>query len=137
MFSGRFEKTVDLLKRGLDVSVLRRGVIANNIANAETPNFKRTELNFESALKRALDSEKVPAPRQFVTDSRHIPFYQPIDYRTVRPRLVLDYLSTAKNNGNNVDIEEEGMLALQNQLLYQTMAQAISSEFNRVNLVLR
>jgi flagellar basal-body rod protein FlgB len=137
MFSGRFEKTVDLLKRGLDVSVLRRGVIANNIANAETPNFKRTELNFESALKRALDSEKVPAPRQFVTDSRHIPFYQPIDYRTVRPRLVLDYLTTAKNNGNNVDIEEEGMMALQNQLLYQTMAQAISSEFTRVNLVLR
>jgi flagellar basal-body rod protein FlgB len=137
MFTGRFEKTVDLLKRGLDVSVLRRNVIANNIANAETPNFKRTVLNFESALKRALDSEKVRPPRQFVSDKRHIPFYQPIDYRTVRPRLVLDYLSTAKNNGNNVDIEEEGMLALENQLLYQTMAQAISSEFSRVNLVLR
>jgi flagellar basal-body rod protein FlgB len=137
MFSGSFGKTVDLLKRGLDVSVLRRNVISNNIANAETPNFKRTELNFESALKRALDSEKVRPPRQFVTDRRHIPFYQPIDYRTVRPRLVLDYLTTAKNNGNNVDIEEEGMLALQNQLLYQTMAQAISSEFSRVNLVLR
>jgi flagellar basal-body rod protein FlgB len=137
MFTGRFDKTVDLLKRGMDVSVLRRNVIANNIANAETPNFKRTVLNFESALKRALDSEKVRPPRQFVTDRRHIPFYQPIDYRTVRPRLVLDYLTTAKNNGNNVDIEEEGMLALENQLLYQTMAQAISSEFSRVNLVLR
>jgi flagellar basal-body rod protein FlgB len=137
MFSGSFEKAVDLLKRGLDVSVLRRNVIANNIANAETPNFKRTVVNFESALKRALDSEKVRPPRQFVTDRRHISFYQPIDYRTVRPRLVLDYLTTAKNNGNNVDIEEEGMLALQNQLLYQTMAQAISSEFSRVNLVLR
>ncbi len=138
MFStGRFDKTIDLLKRGLDVSVLRRNVIANNIANAETPNFKRSVLNFESALKRALDSEKVRPPRQFVSHSRHIPFYQPIDYRTVRPRLVLDYLSTAKNNGNNVDIEEEGMLALENQLLYQTMAQAISSEFSRVNLVLR
>ena len=135
--AGRFDKTIDLLKRGMDVSVLRRNVIANNIANAETPNFKRTVLNFESALKRALDSEKVRPPRQFVTDRRHIPFYQPIDYRTVRPRLVLDYLTTAKNNGNNVDIEEEGMLALENQLLYQTMAQAISSEFSRVNLVLR
>jgi flagellar basal-body rod protein FlgB len=134
---GRFEKTIDLLKRGLDVAVLRNNVIANNIANAETPNFKRSVLNFESSLKRALDSEKVRPPRQFVTDSRHIPFYQPTDYRTVRPRLVLDYLTTAKNNGNNVDIEEEGMLALQNQLLYQTMAQAISSEFSRVNLVLR
>jgi flagellar basal-body rod protein FlgB len=137
LLAGRFDKTIDLLKRGMDVSVLRRNVIANNIANAETPNFKRTVLNFESALKRALDSEKVRPPRQFVTDRRHIPFYQPIDYRTVRPRLVLDYLTTAKNNGNNVDIEEEGMLALENQLLYQTMAQAISSEFSRVNLVLR
>jgi flagellar basal-body rod protein FlgB len=137
VFQGRFAKTVDLLKRGMDVSVLRRNVIANNIANAETPNFKRSVLNFESSLKRALDSEKVRPPRQFVTHDRHIRFHRPIDYRTVRPRLVLDYLTTAKNNGNNVDIEEEGMLALQNQLLYQTMAQAISSEFNRVNLVLR
>jgi flagellar basal-body rod protein FlgB len=137
MFTGRFEKTVDLLKRGLDVSVLRRNVIANNIANAETPNFKRSVLNFESSLRRALDSEKVRPPRQFASDARHIPFHQPIDYRTVRPRLVLDYLSTSKNNGNNVDIEEEGMLALQNQLLYQTMAQTVSSEFSRVNLVLR
>jgi len=137
MLQGRFDQTIDLLKRGLDVSVLRRNVIANNIANAETPNFKRTVLNFESALKRALDSQKLQPPRQFVNDSRHISFHQPVDYRTVRPRLVLDYLSTSKNNGNNVDIEEEGMLALENQLLYQTMAQAISSEFSRVNLVLR
>ncbi len=137
MFTGSFAKTVDLLKRGMDIAVLRRNVIANNLANAETPNFKRTVVNFESELRRALESEKLRSPRQFITDSRHIPFHQPVDYKTVRPRLVLDYLSTAKNNGNNVDIEEEGMLALENQLLYQTMAQAIASEFNRVNLVLR
>ncbi len=137
MFTGSFAKTVDLLKRGMDIAALRRNVIANNIANAETPNFKRTVVNFESELKRALDSEKIRPPRQFITDRRHIPFHRPVDYRTVRPRLVLDYLTTAKNNGNNVDIEEEGMLALENQLLYQTMAQAIASEFNRVNLVLR
>jgi len=137
MFSGIFGQTVDLLSRGMDVAVLRRNVIANNIANAETPNFKRTVVNFEASLRRALDSEKVRPPRQFATDPRHIPFHQPVDYRTVRPRLVLDYLTTAKNNGNNVDIEEEGMLALQNQLLYQTMATAVSGQYGLVNLVLR
>jgi flagellar basal body rod protein FlgB len=36
-----------------------------------------------------------------------------------------------------VDIEEEGMLALQNQLLYQTMATAVSGQYGLVNLVLR
>ncbi|MBN1836228.1 MAG: flagellar basal body rod protein FlgB [Spirochaetales bacterium] len=137
MFSGMFGKTVDLLSRGMDVAVLRRNVISNNIANAETPNFKRTTVNFEASLRRALDSEKVVPPRQFATHPRHIPFHRTVDYRTVRPRLVLDYLTTAKNNGNNVDIEEEGMLALQNQLLYQTMATAVSGQYGLVNLVLR
>ena len=137
MFSGSFGRTVDLMRRGMDVAVLRRNVIANNIANAETPNFKRTVVNFESELKRALDSERVKPPAQFITDPRHIPFHQPRDYRTVRPRMVLDYLTTAKNNGNNVDVEEEGMLAQQNQLLYQTLATAIGAQYNLVNLVLR
>jgi flagellar basal-body rod protein FlgB len=137
MFSGNFGKTVDLLRRGMDVAVLRRNVIANNLANAETPNFKRTVVNFESELSRALASEAARPPVQFVNDPRHIPFHQPRDYRTVRPRMVLDYLTTAKNNGNNVDVEEEGMLAQQNQLLYQTLATAIGTQYNLVNLVLR
>jgi flagellar basal-body rod protein FlgB len=137
MFSGSFGATVDLLRRGMDVAVLRRNVIANNIANAETPNFKRSVVNFEAQLKRALDSQAARPPRQFVADPRHIPFHQPLDYRAVRPRLLLDYLSTAKNNGNNVDIEEEGMLAQENQLLYQTLATAINAQYNLVNLVLR
>jgi len=137
MFSGSFGETVDLLRREMDVAVLRRNVIANNIANAETPNFKRTVVNFEAELKRALDSAAARPPVQFVSDPRHISFYQPRDYRTVSPRLVLDYLTTAKNNGNNVDIEEEGMLAQENQLLYQTLATAINAQYNLVNLVLR
>jgi flagellar basal-body rod protein FlgB len=137
MFSGSFGRTVDLMRMGMDVAVLRRNLIANNLANAETPNFKRTVVNFESELSRALASERQRPPTQFLSDPRHIPFWQPRDYRTVRPRMVLDYLTTAKNNGNNVDIEEEGMLALQNQLLYQTMATAISGQYGLVNLVLR
>jgi flagellar basal-body rod protein FlgB len=134
MFSGSFGRTVDLMRRGMDVAVVRRNVIANNLANAETPEFKRTVVNFESELARALASERVKPPVQFVSDPRHIPFYQPRDYRSVRPRQVLDYLSTAKNNGNNVDVEEEGMLAQQNQLLYQTLATAIGAQYNLVNL---
>jgi flagellar basal-body rod protein FlgB len=137
MFSGSFGRTVDLMRRGMDVAVVRRNVIANNLANAETPEFKRTVVNFESELARALASERVKPPVQFLSDHRHIPFYQPRDYRSVRPRQVLDYLSTAKNNGNNVDVEEEGMLAQQNQLLYQTLATAIGAQYNLVNLVLR
>ena len=137
MFGGMFGKNLEILTRELDVSVLRGNVIANNIANADTPNFKRSVVNFESQLKRALDSEKVVAFPQYVTDSRHIAFDKPMDWQDVSPKRVLDYLTEAKNNGNNVDIEEEGMNSLNNQLLYTTLAQAVSSEFQRVNIVLK
>jgi flagellar basal-body rod protein FlgB len=137
MFGGMFGRNLAILTREMDVSVLRRDVIANNVANADTPNFKRSVVNFESQLKRALDSGKAERFPQYVTDSRHIVFDKPMDWRDVAPRRVLDYLTEAKNNGNNVDIEEEGMESLNNQLLYTTLAQVISSEFQRVNIVLK
>jgi flagellar basal-body rod protein FlgB len=137
MFGGLFGKNLEILTREMDVSVLRGNVIANNVANADTPNFKRSVVNFEAQLKRALDREKAEAFPQYLTDRRHIVFQKPMDWRDVSPRRVLDYLTEAKNNGNNVDIEEEGMNALNNQLLYTTLAQVISSEFQRVNIVLR
>ncbi len=134
-----FGRTLDLLQREMDVSVLRRQVIANNIANADTPNFKRSVVDFESELKRALDSNRPPEGELSaeMTSSRDIPFFRSIDYRTVGPRRVLDYLSTSDNNGNNVDLEQEMMDGLNNQLSYTLMAQAVSSQFARLNLVLR
>lgn len=55
-----FSKSVDLLHRAMDASSLRYQVTANNLANSEVPNFKRTSVNFESALNEALESEKTP-----------------------------------------------------------------------------
>ena len=137
-FSGVFGRNLEILTREMEVSTLRRNVIANNIANAGTPNFKRSDVNFESQLKRALDSEKrVSDFPQFITNPKHIAFDKPMDWREVRPRRVLDYLTEAKNNGNNVDIEQEGMDALNNQLMYTTIAQAIGSQIQGVNIVLR
>ena len=136
-FTAGFGRQVEMLRRAMSVSSLRGDVIANNIANSDTPNFKRSVVNFESQLKRALDSEKTERFPQYLTDRRHIVFDKPMDWRDVAPRRVLDYLTEAKNNGNNVDIEEEGMNALANQLLYTTLAQVVTSEIQRVNIVLR
>jgi flagellar basal-body rod protein FlgB len=138
MIGNTFEKTLDLLHRGMDAQELRRQVIANNMANAGVPNFKRSDLNFESELKRALETEKQkPALELTLTNPKHIPDGEPRDYREVKPRRVLDYLSTANNNGNNVNPEQEFMLALENYLRYTLMAQSAAFEFSQVNMVLR
>jgi flagellar basal-body rod protein FlgB len=133
-----FSKTIDLLHRGMSTASLRESVIANNLANADVPNFKRTDVNFESELKRALDTEKQkPALALDLTDPAHIPNWQPRDYREVTPRRVLDYLTQSDNNGNNVDAEEEFNLQLKNQLRYMLLAQMATFEFSQVNMVLR
>jgi flagellar basal-body rod protein FlgB len=122
----------------MDVSLLRRSVIANNLSNSEVPNFKRSEVNFESELKRALESEKTRPPIEMArTDPRHIANWQARDYRDVQPRRVVDFNTASNNNGNNVDVDHELMAGLENQMLYTLLAQAAAFEFNQVNLVLR
>jgi flagellar basal-body rod protein FlgB len=135
--SNGFGRTVDVLHRTMDVSLLRRNVIADNIANADTPNFKRSVVNFESELKKALESDREAGLEAKMTNSRHISFNRVYDYKSVGPRRVLDYLSTTDNNGNNVDLEEESMLILQNQLNYDMMSRIVSNQFSQLNLVLR
>ncbi|TVR68320.1 MAG: flagellar basal body rod protein FlgB [Spirochaetaceae bacterium] len=139
MFEGTsFGRQVDILHRTMDTSMVRQNVIANNIANANTPNFKRSEVNFESRLAYALESaDRQPRFRERLTHERHIPFHKTLDYRDVRPRRVLDYATTAKNNGNNVDIEVESMDLMSNQLAYQLMTRSVADSFARINLVLR
>jgi len=136
--SGSFGRTIDLLHRAMDASSVRQSVLANNIANADVPNFKRTNVNFESELKRALETEKQrPALELRKTNPSHISDWEPRDYRDVKIRRSLDYVSAEDNNGNNVNAEEEFNLALENQMKYMLLANAANFEFSQVNLVLR
>lgn len=133
-----FAKTVDILHRAMDASTVRRAVIADNMANANVPNFKRSMVNFESELKRALDTEKQkPAVELDLTHPKHIPNFKERDYRDVQIRRVLDYTTAYNNNGNNVDPEQEFMAALENQMSYSLLAQSAAFEFAQVNQVLR
>ena len=136
--NNNFSKTVDLLHRAMSASSLRGTVYANNLANANVPNFKRTEVNFESELGRALETEKQrPVMELTLTHPSHIPDWEPRDYQEVKPRRVLDYLTQSNNNGNNVNPEEEFNQVLKNQLRYMLLSQSTAFEFGQVSLVLR
>ncbi|MCI6316413.1 MAG: flagellar basal body rod protein FlgB [Spirochaetia bacterium] len=134
-----FTRSVDLLQRAMDATSLRYQVSANNLANSEVPNFKRSTVNFESELKRAFESEE-KARNGFQlarTDERHISLNVPYDYRDVEPRRVLDYTTTAKANGNNVDAETEANNILQIQMQYRLLTQLAGFEFSQLNTVMK
>ncbi len=134
-----FTRSVDLLSRAMDVNSLRYQVSANNIANAEVPNYKRQEVNFESELKKAFESEADSAHRMklTVTDDRHIQLNEPYDYREVEPRRVTDWTTTANANGNNVDPESEAMNIMKIQLNYRLLAQLENFEFSQMKTVMK
>lgn len=134
-----FTRSIDLLQREMDVTSLRYQVTANNLANSEVPNFKRSTVNFESELKRAFESEE-KAKNGFklsVSDERHIQINVPYDYIEVQPRRVVDYVSTAKANGNNVDAETEANNILQIQMQYRMLTQLTSFEFDQLNTAMK
>lgn len=134
-----FTRSIDLLSRAMDVNTLRYQVSANNIANAEVPNYKRQTVNFESELKRAFESEKDTEHRIRLTrtDDRHIQIDTPVDFRTVEPRRVTDWESTANANGNNVDPEVEAMNIMKIQLNYRLLAQLENFEFSQVKTAMK
>lgn len=134
-----FTRSVDLLSRAMDVNSLRYQVSANNIANAEVPNYKRQEVNFESELKKAFESEKDSSRRLTLTttNDRHIQIDEPYDYREVEPRRVTDWTSTANANGNNVDAESEAMNIMKIQLNYRLLAQLENFEFSQVKTAMK
>ncbi|EIE02448.1 flagellar basal body rod protein FlgB [Leptospira licerasiae] len=135
-----FMKTQDLLERGMNAASLKRKVLADNIANADVPHFKRSEVLFESMIKRALESEKIEASKAIPTrieDERHISFFTPLDYKSVQPKANIDYLTTVRADGNNVDPEKEVMEASNSQMQYMMMVERMNANFRDLKNVMR
>ena len=62
------------LSRGLEAANLRHEVISNNIANVNTPNFKRSAVNFEDLLAKELHLDEDSGHMALVrTNDRHMP----------------------------------------------------------------
>ena len=128
-----------LLERALDAETMRRRVISNNIANVDVPHFRRSEVNFESQLRRVIDERANPdsqLPAQ-MTDERHIPFFVPRDIDSVEPRINLDYSTVMRNDGNNVDIEKEMVDAAKNMMRYNAFVTSYNNNARMLRIAMR
>lgn len=130
-----FGKALYFLEKGMDVSMIRRSVIADNIANAGTPNFKRSEINFESEMARAVQSESIKDDEFLKRHPKLMNLHHVYDFKKVDPKITLDYMTTEDNNGNNVNIDKEEMESLNNQLAYTMMATVANHHFSQINTV--
>lgn len=135
-----FMKTQEFLHKGMNASLARRKIISDNIANVDTPHFKRSELIFESMLKRAVESETIEREKTVptkISDERHISFFKPLDWKEVNGKTNLDYLTSMRPDGNNVDIEKEIVDSTQNQMVYNLLVERYNQNNRNLTTVMR
>ncbi|MBP1961117.1 flagellar basal body rod protein FlgB [Paenibacillus aceris] len=123
----------NLMERSLDASTLRQKVVANNVANVDTPYFKRSDVLFEDLLQGEMNSS-TPSIEGYRTNPKH--FF--IGKSTTLPNseIKTDESTAINNNMNNVDMDYEMSLMAKNQLKYNTMIQQMNSEFKKMRTVL-
>ena len=120
---------INVLDKAADDSWIRNEAISNNIANADTPGYKRQDVAFESELEKALSSVRYSTMDDKVAN---------LTTDRLEPRTYTDYASYSyRLDGNNVDIETENVVLAKNQIKYEGLWQSITQEFKNIKSVLK
>ena len=113
---------INVLQQAADASWLRNSIISNNIANVDTPNYKRKDVQFETYLIEQLAGGDT-------MDS----YVDDMDLSTLEATIYTDNVNLSyRSDGNNVDIDTENAEFAKNQIKYNVMTDAISQEFSRL-----
>lgn len=124
MFSTNAFDYINILDKAADASWLRETAITNNLANIDTPGYKRTDVDFQSVLKRELGLSK----------------YESLDkrVRSLNGRLsdldVTTYTDASnysyRLDENNVDVDTENVELASEQIRYEALTSSINSQFS-------
>lgn len=123
--------TRQMVYKSLDASVLRGKAIAQNLANIETPGYKRKEVDFEDQLKNALKA-KLAAE---TTQAGHLPAGKGLDLSKITPRVFEPDEATLPGEINNVDIDLEGAKMAENQIYYMFLTKFVG--FDKLTSAIR
>ena len=114
------EKAHVFLKKMLDISIQRQNIISHNIANVNTPGFKRSDLDFNAQLREVLN------------DNGDIDKLKEFQGNIVKPDI-----TPVRRDGNNVDLNKELGIVAQNSILFKVYVQAMKSRLTRLKEAMR
>ena len=112
----------NILGTAMQASVVRDNVISNNIANVDTPGFKRSIVRFEDMLADAV--------RDFRKTGT-------LDLSSIRPQIFREYdFLNYRIDENNVDIEFEMVQLYQNSVRFDVMSSGIMNHYRIINMTI-
>lgn len=120
--------TINFLKRAMDGSWQRNSVIASNIANHNTPGYKRLEFGFQDALRDELNlTATLRTTHENHFKSMHHLYYG--EFREMGTKYRVD--------GNNVDLNVEESELAKNTVYYQILADEVNSQLQRLKMAMK
>lgn len=124
-----FDRTTKVLEKTLSALSLRQEVIANNIANVNTPGYRRKEVTFEEELKEAL-SQEPKRIKGYITHPKHIPIPQPqISLEGIKPQVWERDDLFFRNDKSGVDIDMELAELAKNAMKHTALSRALARKF--------
>jgi flagellar basal-body rod protein FlgB len=130
MSSGMFGY-VNVLKAAADASWTREEVLTNNIANVDTPNYKRQDVDFTTYMNSALS--RTNGGSSSLTNRVNNINYNDVAIRTYTDNSTLSY----RTDGNNVDLSTENVELAAEQINYNALIDSMNNEFSRFKAVLK
>ena len=124
MISSSAFSYINILDKAADASYMRNEVLANNIANVDTPGYKRSDVDFQSVLAAELGRTKYTPLDRKIKDVD-------LSRLTVSPYKDHENFSYRLDD-NNVDIDVENVELAANQITYQGLIQSMGEEFSRM-----
>lgn len=125
-----FDNTITSLSQALNYSSLKQKVIAQNIANVDTPNYQAQDVSFQSVLQ----NEMGPNFQTYRTDPRHIDFS---DNSEAEPAIITRPNVQYNNSGNSVDLDQEMSDMATNQIYYNSLVEQLNSKFSALQTVIK
>ncbi len=109
---------IDFLEAGIRAESLRQKAIANNVANLQTPGYRRIDVKFEELLAKALDS---PGS---------------VDFSEVEAQIYQPNQTPVKSNGNDVDLETEVGEMVKNTLRHKAYIRLLYKKYKQMELAM-
>ncbi len=121
-----------ILEKALDAAWMRNEAISNNIANVNTPGYKKSYVRFEELLSDAADKFQISGIKK---DPRFIPIGKDTKV-TVTPQIAQESFTSMRRDGNNVDVDVEMAELAKNSIKYNALIAQMTKEFGKIKLAI-
>ena len=113
------DNIVDLLEAGIKAEGLRQKTIASNMANIETPGYRRLDVKFDEMLAKALERSG------------------PVDLEKIEPEIHQPKNTPIDDSGNDVSMEAEVGNLLKNSLRHTAYVRLMQKKFTQIEAAIR